>query len=90
MIAHQVIEVFVKYYGESDAFERVATPEERLMLSADTVRKIEDIILHLSLTGSAKASAAYAAETTQLVGAHNVEPSALRLLTDFIANRQSV
>ena len=59
MISLQSVEVFVKYNGNSDAFARVATPKEQALLSDDVIRKIEDIVLHLSLSQSGAASAPY-------------------------------
>jgi hypothetical protein len=88
MISHQCVKVFVKYAGDSDAFARIATPEEQALLSSDVIRKIEDIIMHLSLTKSGAASGSYAAQTASLVTPSNIEPSGLVLLAEFVGKGQ--
>lgn len=87
IISHQSVTVFLKYDGDSDAFARVATSEERAFLPDEVVRKIEDIIMHLSLTKAGAASSSYAAETANLASADNIEPSGLLLLANFVASR---
>ena len=88
MISHQCVKVFVKYDGDTDAFARIATPEELALLSSDAIRKIEDIIMHLSLTKSGAASGSYAAQTASLVSTGNIEPSGLALLAEFVSKGQ--
>ena len=86
IISRQSVEVFVKYGGDPDAFDRVATPQEQALLTGDVVRRIEEIILRLSLIQSGAASASYTTEGAELVGSRSIEPSALQLLASFVAS----
>jgi hypothetical protein len=88
MIVQRTVEVFVKYEGNWDAFDRIATPQERLLLPDSSMREIEDIILHLSLAKTGKVSPIYTAQTSALLGESSIEPSALSLLTSFLAQHR--
>ena len=89
MILLKNVEMFVKYDGQSDAFVRAATPDEKALLPDDVARQIEDIIMHLSLANAGSVSSSYASETEALTNTNSIEPSGLLLLASFVASKQA-